>query len=681
MIRKILVAVFVSCAARVAAQPVQSLSVQVQTADVTLAGTDNDVTLVLLTSSSKGLQESKWNLDNQDDNFERGKLDTFNIGNALPAQICDIKAIAIRKSEDDSNGGWKLAWFKIIINGTPFYTGNVNGWLEDDALSWGASDFKPVMCPPPVLPSIDVGTPLPLPPCTVTVWEGSGEFQTAVQKPDGDCDSVEDAKDNDFSPPDTDKDGIPDRTEDWDGDGVVDPGETNPNDADSDDDGLPDSFDLADTDKDCLADLFEDKNRNGVQDAGETDWQDPDSDDDGWFDGFCNVRTTLYLTYAECFNEEEDIGDDELFLTFNHTRLPAEDDLDGAWEFEGGDSIGPLLEVARRTKGIGQGASFSIRIDVREDDFFDWTDDDFILDRDMAFSENMNFVLDLNDEDFWDTTAYKFHFTAVSDWFADPNPLSSTPDTDADGMTEAVEASNAGSMAGMADPVQPDIYMELDVLGAGQMPERYTREDIASRFSYHGFAFHLDDGVFGGGQILAEEDDDVSLDDAAPSALLLRGANFAASRCGIFHYVVAVDELPSGFGKARRVVKDANGTVLCGAGDLMLFESDFLDHVSDLESIVWIHEFGHTLGLCHLPGDNEAMALGKDGCTGSCPPNTICHCAHYKMDRWDDSAMGAGFSFPWIDDLYQAIDREIDYDSKEWAVIDLKPIATTSGCP
>lgn len=625
-------------ALRLAAQPVQTLSVQVQTANVSMAGTDNDVTLVLLTASPKGLQERAWNLDNQDDNFEQGKLDTFAIGSSLPAQICDIKAIGIRKSPDDSNGGWKLAWFKIIINGTPFYTGNVNGWLEDDARSWGASDFKPVMCPPPMLPLIDLGTPPLLPPCTVEVVVIKVEIPTTELRPDADCDGVEDGKDNDFSPPDTDKDGIPDRTEDWDGDGVVDPGETDPKSADSDGDGLPDPFDLADADQDCLADLFEDKNRNGAQDDGETNWQDNDSDDDGWFDGFCNVRTTLYLTFAECSNEEEDLGDDELFLTFNHTRLPEDSDVAGVWEFEGGDSIGPLLEVARRTKGIGQGTAFSIRIDVREEDLIDWSDDDFILDRDMAFSENMTFILEHNDEGFWDTTAYKFHFTAVSDWFADPTPMDGAADKDSDGLTEKVESDNAGSLAGMADPSQPDIYMELDVVGEEQMPERYTREDIASIFSYKGFAFHLDDGVFGGGQILAENEEELALRGAAPSVTSLRTANFAASRCGVWRYVIAAYDPEPGFGQSDRVVKDTAGTVLCGSGDIMMFQSDDGDIISDFESIVWVHEFGHTLGLCHLPGDNEAMPrqgrLHGQLCVQPAVPLRALH--HERLGRFGD---------------------------------------------
>ena len=36
--------------------------------------------------------------------------------------------------------------------------------------------------------------------------------------------------------------------------------------------------------------------------------------------------------------------------------------------------------------------------------------------------------------------------------------------------------------------------------------------------------------------------------------------------------------------------------------------------------------------------------------------------------------MGAGFTFPWVDDAYQAIDREIDYAEVEWRVIDLRPM-------
>jgi len=70
---------------------------------------------------------------------------------------------------------------------------------------------------------------------------------------------------------DSDNDGLPDSVEDSNGNGVVDPGETDPLDADTDDDGLSDGV--------------EDSNGNGVIDTGETDPLDTDSDADGALDG------------------------------------------------------------------------------------------------------------------------------------------------------------------------------------------------------------------------------------------------------------------------------------------------------------------------------------------------------------------------------------------------------------
>ncbi len=71
--------------------------------------------------------------------------------------------------------------------------------------------------------------------------------------------------------PDTDMDGLPNRLEDKNGNGVIDPGETDPNLADSDGDGLNDGV--------------EDANRNGLRDSGETNPLRKDSDCDGLLDG------------------------------------------------------------------------------------------------------------------------------------------------------------------------------------------------------------------------------------------------------------------------------------------------------------------------------------------------------------------------------------------------------------
>ncbi len=74
--------------------------------------------------------------------------------------------------------------------------------------------------------------------------------------------------------PDTDGDCLPDSLEDRNGNGMVDPDETDPHDADTDDDGLLDG--------NCGS---EDLNANGMVDPGETSPANPDSDGDGIYDG------------------------------------------------------------------------------------------------------------------------------------------------------------------------------------------------------------------------------------------------------------------------------------------------------------------------------------------------------------------------------------------------------------
>jgi len=101
--------------------------------------------------------------------------------------------------------------------------------------------------------------------------------------------------------PDTDGDGCQDGVEDFNQNGRVDPGETNPNVKDcgtmnmpdTDGDGIPDVVEdatgtdknKADTDGDGLNDGVEDKNKNGRVDAGETNPRRKDTDCDGLIDG------------------------------------------------------------------------------------------------------------------------------------------------------------------------------------------------------------------------------------------------------------------------------------------------------------------------------------------------------------------------------------------------------------
>ncbi|PTL81778.1 adventurous gliding motility lipoprotein CglD [Vitiosangium sp. GDMCC 1.1324] len=79
---------------------------------------------------------------------------------------------------------------------------------------------------------------------------------------------------------DTDGDSCRDGAEDLNGNGVKNPGETDPHDGSDCGAGR-----FLDTDNDGVPDQVEDANRNGVRDPGETDWRNPDTDGDGLKDG------------------------------------------------------------------------------------------------------------------------------------------------------------------------------------------------------------------------------------------------------------------------------------------------------------------------------------------------------------------------------------------------------------
>ena len=690
---------------------ITSLRVEIRTCDKAWAGTDNTVTLYLTVD---GQGELSWHLDTPDHNdFERGNTDVFNLSGFYIEHACKIRTIRINKSEDNWNGGWKLGGVNISGNGSTIYSkSNVNQWLENDSRDWWPSEYLPPECPPPPTP--------PAPPvckARLSVCHELYPGEKDVELIDSDCDGIPDLCDPEDTPlADDDHDGIPNVFEDPNGDGAITNCESDPNNPDSDGDGILDGDE--DSDGDGLPDWFEDPNRNCIVDVGEsdpnnsdtngdgtsdgqqdsdgdgtldplevaygTDPNNPDTDGDGWFDGPRNRVTTVYLSEVKCIQVQENSAwdvldgfDDELFVTFNHTRWPDDKGLDGTWEIGSSSSITLNIEAARRVWSPRMTAApvYSVRTDVREDDWFDWTDDDLMLDTDIPFSLANEVIKQSVDND-----DYKYEITlrAITSWFADPHPLSPDYDSDRDGLSEKEEFTAAISVNGVADLTTPDIYMELD-WQAGQQPERFSKEDIASRFAYHGYLFHLDDDTFGGGgkvSPIGDVGDGVSLDGPSPSLNDYRDRYFdAAGRQGIFRYALAVENVKDAYGWSTAILKDYTGRNLCGRGDKLVFEDcDFLNYFTDMESIVWLHEFGHNLGLCHLPGDNGAIVTGPGGDGGCTCCESECNCTHYSNGRWSESAMGAGVSFPYVDDIYQAIDREINFDEVEWKVIDLTPI-------
>ncbi len=92
---------------------------------------------------------------------------------------------------------------------------------------------------------------------------------------------------------DNDLDGLSNSEEDTNGNGRIDPGETDANDADTDEDGLDDRIETRgepspvrpDTDQDGISDGVEDESGDGFYQEGETDPTDPDTDNDRLYDG------------------------------------------------------------------------------------------------------------------------------------------------------------------------------------------------------------------------------------------------------------------------------------------------------------------------------------------------------------------------------------------------------------
>jgi len=145
---------------------------------------------------------------------------------------------------------------------------------------------------------------------------------------------------------DSDGDGLSDALEDRNGNGEVDPGETDPNNPDSDGDGVEDGA--------------EDRNRNGVRDEAELDPLDPDSDDDGLIDG------------AEDRDGDGRRGEDE--------TDPLDADTDGDGLSDGVEVLGgnPTSPVNPDTDGdgLGDGAEDANQDGVRDVDETDPNDAD-----------------------------------------------------------------------------------------------------------------------------------------------------------------------------------------------------------------------------------------------------------------------------------------------------------------
>ena len=123
-------------------EPVESMEVEVRTANVSSAGTDDDVYLRIGPNRRFPLDKRLY------DDFERGDRDTYSVpiddATDKGLRVGDIRQVRIEKSKDGIAGGWKLGGVRLRVNGRVVYDNqHIDRWLEDNHRTWTATNFTP----------------------------------------------------------------------------------------------------------------------------------------------------------------------------------------------------------------------------------------------------------------------------------------------------------------------------------------------------------------------------------------------------------------------------------------------------------------------------------------------------------------------------------------------------------
>jgi hypothetical protein len=544
------------------AQTVTTLIVEIRTMDERFAGTDDSVHLQI------GGRD--FPLDDPDrDDFERNNTDRFTFDlSAAPLDLEIVRGvgqISVTKIEDSFfGGGWGFRGITIWAGSTdtePLYqNASVDRWLDGDDLEWTTTLGEE---------GWNVPEPPPFPPCsgTIIIFAAPGRPAPAAggADTDSDCDGTPDNQDGTFDTP-----------------------------TDSDGDGLPD--------------LYETQTGSNPND--------PDSDHDGWADGR-NRRSMLVLTRIECDDENEDIGSDELYLTSEDVRYPKSFDLDGYWSMNDGTVRSPGVVVDVRTLPANTPAVFSSRMKLRESDFkiFEKPFDDTFKSFDLEWDDDGTATIEHDGDD--------AHYKLTFRWFTvnvrDPKPLQDS-DNDSDGLPESKEAQmslqapgvqriQVAGHNGLADPEHRELWVEVDHSGSEQALIFDAKQMVASQFAYHDIFPRFDDGWFGNTNNGALD----YVETLTPSDLVAfrnDDTKFWHERRdlpgpggqprGAFRYALLADNIENAAG--------AFGEATCSGGCRFIIAGvPLLGHtmVASAQPIIFMHELGHTLTLCHRVGDKD----------------------------------------------------------------------------
>ncbi len=553
-----------------------------------------------------------FHLDDPDrDDFERDNNDHFELdvpgGRMNVELIRAVGLITVSKLGDSFfGGGWAFGGITVWVNSQ---TGTPI-YQNDSVNKWlDGSDLTWTATLDDPGWSFPPPAP-PFPPCTI------GDVDTGLLI-DSDCDGISDDSDDTFNPTDTDGDGLPD--------------------------------------------LYE-------TNTG-TDPTNPDSDGDGWWEGG-NRRAFLLLTRIKCFDEEEDIGSDEIYVVSEEVRYPLASALDGSWPMDDGAEIFPGVVVDTRVSAGSAPAgsvTYHTRLRLKEGDptIAEGPTDDTYKTFDIDWNETENtFTIEHQTDD----AHYVLEFRSFSVPFRDPNPMMMDADSDGDGLTErdeflisaqdpAKQPTVIAGYHGLADPVWRDLFVEIDAVGSGNRVPYMARQMVVSQFQNQNITARIDAapddgpsdavGHLGGGQTLTYEET-LTLPKLVGPTYKGNPMVFAPARRNHFRYGLFSDRVEGEGSYGVGSFEPRNGgfvvahfRALADFGHTMLFE---------YTPILIMHEMGHTFNLCHRAGDRGETA------PDTCPATTRCqrYCSISStefVDQSTNTAMGSDTLYDLIIEL------------------------------
>jgi PLAT/LH2 domain len=568
------------------AQLVDALIVEIKTKDALFAGTDDSIYI-----NFAGV-ERKLDTPNHDD-FERGNTDTFTLDfSAAPLDfsiVRQIREFSIRKpSNSFFGGGWDFEAITLRVQfadphadpADPIYINTaVDVELDEGTRSWTPGVDDAGWNFPPEPPT--------WPPCTVVIVEFGGSL------PDADCDGIPDASDPTFDQP-----------------------------ADQDGDGLPDLYET----------------QTGTSPT------DPDFDDDGWHDGN-NRRHALLLRSVE----NDGTFPDVVNVVVEDIRFPAIEGLEESWTAPSGDRVPVNFVVDRRAAGAGT-----------------TTADNSFISRVRITGRTLNganpFPFDTSVDVRWPAAAPivvevpklggQVRLTLQSILLAPfldrrtfmPDGVTVDPDQDGDGLDDALEfaisAQDASTRpspmdgySGLADPGRQDLFVEIDTSGSDHTVQAEAKIRVATRFFLNEIAPKFDDGYLGGGQVHPHEAP-ITIDDLR-SKYKCHTDRFWRERFSHFHYMLSVDRMTD---TLSDTFGGGNGRADRPGANLVISRQTML---GEFGAIVFIHELGHNLSLCHPVGTREPPSPSPVCEASGDPPAAWSGCRNYCGVGDDDvTAMG-----------------------------------------